>query len=104
MNDGRRDPGLRITDWHRAAVAAAATEDAPGPAAVARDLRDLAAVAREICAGAAPAAGSAELPNRLAAEPEFARLRPAEQVRRLTRRLAEAALSPAVDPAVPVTR
>ncbi|MEU2837678.1 hypothetical protein ABZ776_11385 [Streptomyces sp. NPDC007076] len=104
VNDGRRDPGLRITDWHRAAVAAAATEDAPGPAAVARDLRDLAAVAREICAGAAPAAGSAELPNRLAAEPGFARLRPAEQVRRLTRRLAEAALSPAVDPAVPVTR
>ncbi|GAA2415170.1 hypothetical protein GCM10010433_12730 [Streptomyces pulveraceus] len=104
VNDGWRDPGLQITDWHHAAVAAAATEDAPGPAAVARDLRDLAAVAREICAGAAPAAGFAELPDRLAAEPEFARLRPAEQVRRLTQRLAGAALSPAVDPAVPVTR
>ncbi|MFE3945032.1 hypothetical protein ACFXPV_24730 [Streptomyces sp. NPDC059118] len=104
VNDGWRDPGLQITDWHHAAVAAAATEDAPGPAAVTRDLRDLAAVAREICAGAAPAAGFAELPDRLAAEPEFARLRPAEQVRRLTQRLAGAALSPAVGPAVPVTR
>ncbi|MEV6141309.1 hypothetical protein [Streptomyces sp. NPDC051992] len=104
VNDGWRDPGLQITDWHHAAVAAAATEDAPGPAAVARDLRDLAAVAQEICAGAAPAAGFTELPDRLAAEPEFARLRPAEQVRGLARRLAEAALSPAVGPAVPVTR
>lgn len=101
VHDGRRDPGLQITDWHHAAVAAAATEGAPDPAAVARDLRALAAVAQEICAGT-PAAGFAGLPDRLAAEPDFARLHPAEQVRRLTDRLAEAALSPATGPAVPV--
>lgn len=66
------------------------------------DLRALAAVTQEICAGA-PAAGVAGLPDRLATEPDFARLHPAEQVRRLTDRPAEAALSPAVGPAVPVT-
>ncbi|MFF2899418.1 protein kinase [Streptomyces sp. NPDC057966] len=101
VHDGWRDPGLQITDWHHAAVAAAATEGAPDSAAVARDLRALPAVAQEICAGT-PAPGFTGLPDRLATESGFARLHPAEQVRRLTDRLAEAALSPATGPAVPV--
>jgi hypothetical protein len=88
MSDGWLDPGLQITDWHHAAAAGAGT---PTADAVTRDLRGLAAVAREICAGT-PAAGLAELPDRLATEPDFARLDPAQQVQRLTRRLAAAAL------------
>lgn len=87
LGDGWLDPGLQITDWHHAAAAGAG---APTADAVNRDLRGLAGVAREICAGTL-GAGLAELPDRLAADPDFARLRPAQQVRQLSLRLAAAA-------------
>ncbi|MFJ9559175.1 protein kinase [Streptomyces fuscichromogenes] len=90
VGDGWSDPELQITDWHHAATVA--DDGAPTAAAVTRDLSDLAAVAREICADA-PAARFAGLADRLAAEPGFARLHPARQIQRLTHRLAEAARS-----------
>lgn len=89
VGDGWAEPILQISVW---AQAAAAPAGAPSPATVARDLRGLAAVAQEICAGA-PAAEFVGLPERLATERDFTRLHPAQQVQVLTDRLATNALA-----------